>query len=355
MTTPLYARLVAQVLAAKAHEASPPSADDRDRAILAVAAALRSRRRRRAIRRSLLVVSSVAAVAAVVALVVRDRHGEAASSARVAAPPAAQVIAHPAGEGATIVSAANAPLVEGEALAPGSRIIARPGGRALLAFATGTQLTLEDGGDLTLVDGGPTSVVALGQGAVLAKVAKLKERERFLVRTDDAEVEVRGTSFRVGRIAPGECGGIATTVSVFEGVVVVRHGDGEEKVGAGQSWPASCEPLEGRAGASATPSRGRSAGGAKRPESTLAAQNDLFAAAVTAKEHGDTATAAARFADFVARYPASALAESAAAQRMKILRGSDPAQAASAARAYLARWPGGFARSDAEDIASGAR
>jgi hypothetical protein len=252
------------------------------------------------------------------------------------------------------VGARSTPLVEGEALAPGSRIVARPGGHAILAFATGTRLTVEDEGDVTLVDGGPTSVIAVARGSLRADVAKLHAHERFLVRTDDAEVEVRGTSFRVS--AGGACDGAGTRVEVYEGVVVVRHGADESRVAAGESWqPQECAPTpapaaQPRPAKSVAPPRPH---GDTRSVSALRAQNDLFAAAVAAKQSGDTSGAAERFDEFVTRWPGSALAESAAAQRMKLLHASGSRRAADAARAYLARWPEGFARAEAEGIVAG--
>ena len=50
-------------------------------------------------------------------------------------------------------------------------------------------------------------------------------------------------------------------------------------------------------------------------------------------------------------YPRSPLREAADAQRMNILAGIDRARARAAAREYLARYPRGFARADAEAIA----
>jgi hypothetical protein len=52
----------------------------------------------------------------------------------------------------------------------------------------------------------------------------------------------------------------------------------------------------------------------------------------------------------MARYPASPLAESAAVQRMNLLAASDPARVKVAARQYLARYPQGYARTEAEGL-----
>ncbi len=362
MTTPLRTRQVARLFEQRTTHVGPPTVEERDRAIAAIAVALRTRRVRRHLRVAAAIAGALTVAAAAMALVRVTRVAPSVASAPPPAsapaesrlPPdltrAVNVIAHPAGDGALVVSASNEPLVEGEALAPGSRIIARPGGRAILAFSTGTRLTVEDGGDLTLVDGGPTSVVALGRGLLRADVAKLHEHERFLVRTDDAEVEVRGTSFTVRSMSASECGGSATRVEVFEGVVVVRSGGAEARIVPGGSWttPCSAQPSP-----SAPPTlvHGRSSSGsAKTNELSLAAQNDLFATAVSAKQHGNAGAAAERFGEFLSRYPASPLAESAAAQQMKLLRAIDLGRARAAAKAYAARWPDGFARPDADEI-----
>ena len=49
----------------------------------------------------------------------------------------------------------------------------------------------------------------------------------------------------------------------------------------------------------------------------------------------------------LARFPNGALAESAAVQRMKVMREIDRGRARELARAYLARYPHGFAREQA--------
>jgi hypothetical protein len=82
--------------------------------------------------------------------------------------------------------------------------------------------------------------------------------------------------------------------------------------------------------------------------SDLAAQNDLFADGIAAKNHGDSAAAVAAFERFVARYPDSALAENAAVERMKLLGSTEAGRAA--ARDYLARYPAGVARGAANAL-----
>jgi outer membrane protein assembly factor BamD (BamD/ComL family) len=79
----------------------------------------------------------------------------------------------------------------------------------------------------------------------------------------------------------------------------------------------------------------------------------MFARAVADKRRGQNAQAIADFDRFMAKYPGSPLAESATVERMRLLRSSDHARALSAAKQYLARYPAGFARAEAEAIVAG--
>ncbi|MDB5212529.1 MAG: hypothetical protein JWO86_456, partial [Myxococcaceae bacterium] len=86
--------------------------------------------------------------------------------------------------------------------------------------------------------------------------------------------------------------------------------------------------------------------------SELAAQNALFADAMSSKARGDTRSALASLDFLLEKYPRTPLREAAEAQRMLVVSGSDRARAALLAKAYLARYPHGFARADAEKIAA---
>src|SRR5262249_2055397 len=103
-------------------------------------------------------------------------------------------------------------------------------------------LEVEPGSQLAVVEEGRAQVFALNAGSLRADVAKLGSGERFIVRTADAEVEVRGTSFLVDVVPPDPaCGaGNATRVQVFEGVGRVRAGGREAAVGPGEHWPRDC-------------------------------------------------------------------------------------------------------------------
>ncbi len=289
------------------------------------------------------------------------------------------IVGHVTGSGATIRNRTGA-LKEGDSVGPGNRVVARGTSHALLAFSTGTELSVEPSafgdGDMTILEEGRSQVFALDTGAVRAHVAKLHAGERFVVHTPDAEVEVRGTSFRVA-IAPPDSscgGGTVTRVSVDEGVVVVRHGQIESRVARGETWPPGCDadkaPIE--LAQSAAPPAARGLGGvpqgtppatgtrehrplAQVAPSSLADQNDAFAEALALKNGGQDDAAAAAFERFVARYPSSNLAESAAVERMKLLLVTDRARGVAAAAQYLRRYPNGFAQADARAAVAGNR
>lgn len=82
------------------------------------------------------------------------------------------------------------------------------------------------------VQGRPDDVVRLDDGAIVLEVAPLLPGERFRVRTDDAEVEVRGTHFQVSASH-----GKLTAVSVSSGRVEVRSaGGGHVVLEAHDEW-----------------------------------------------------------------------------------------------------------------------
>jgi hypothetical protein len=236
-------------------------------------------------------------------------------------------------------------------------------------LSTGTKLVVEERAELGILEQGASQVFALGKGALRAEVAKLREGERFIVRTPDAEVEVRGTVFRLARVAGAAAcpGGMTTILSVYEGLVVVRAGDREDRVAAGQDWKAACSgpetPIEEREISSQRAERPRATPSARAaPESAatsanrgLQAINDLFADAMDAKRRGDNQHALAVLGRLEVQYPSSHLAESATVERMKILASMDPTAARAVAERYLEHYPDGFARDVAESIVAKSR
>ncbi len=293
----------------------------------------------------------------------------------------------PASEGGVVVAggAERRPLIHGMTLEPGTRLMAPATTEVRIGTADGTVLTLEKAGELTVVEQSALQRFSLKQGAVRAQVAKLQPKERFVIATDDAEVEVHGTVFRVA-VVPSDptCGaGVRTRISVFEGVVSVRAGGVEAFVPPGERWPTGCVESESETGpkaAEAPPSTGTSpaidglrpavSAVVRRPQSVaarpltsmagaintatagsaLGTQNDLFLTAIRAKRQGRVDDAVRLLSSLVDMYPAGPLAESAMAERMRLLRSVDRGAAGRAANQYLSRFPSGFARAEAERV-----
>lgn len=357
MSAPRYARLASTMLSRAGSGAPPaPDADDRAQAIAAIAEAIATAQRRRRVRRW----SAASAAAAAIVLTGVGGYRMAARPAPAALAPTApesvtQIVAHPVSGGSSVVvSGAQAPLDDGRLLGPGSRVVTPANGSAMLSFSTGSTALLREGTDMTVAAEGAIQTLHLDVGSVELHVAKLAPDHRFIVATPDSEVEVRGTRFSVSVVAadPGCGAGTRTRVAVTEGVVTVRHGGVDDRVAIGEQWPRGC--LRAAAASIAGPQPAISSPIAVAPSagSTLADQNDLFAAAAVAKRRGDTRGAVAALDRFLAAYPASPLAESAAAERMRILRTGGRGRSLVAAKEYLARYPNGFAHSEAEAIAA---
>jgi hypothetical protein len=282
-----------------------------------------------------------------------------------------------------MASGAQVRLETGMSLGVGVTLHAPPSGDVRVGTSAGTSLTLESGGELTISETGATQRLALKAGVVVVRVSRQVAGQRFIVDTRDAEVEARGTLFRVAVVpADGGCGGGSTTrLAVLEGVARLRAAGHEQSVAAGESWPAGCdgraariEPppapahtararVVGRGAASALTEKAAPVAGVTSPpeapveaalpaarSSSLGAENDLFAEAVSAKRQGRLPEAARLFGALATAYPGSPLVESALVQRMKILSTIDPAAGSRAAAAYLAQYPGGFARAEAQAL-----
>ncbi|WP_394839670.1 FecR family protein [Pendulispora rubella] len=378
---PEYADLAARALRRELTEddAFEPGQHGAARAqrIDAVRGAIRQRARRKMVARGAGAGVAVLAAAAAVALFARGR------------PAHVEAVAEASGEAAYVErDGAREALASGKKVQAGDHVVVPQGGHAALTLTTGTHLALEAEADLSVLSQNRHQIYWLAKGALQARVSKLGEGDRFVVRTPDADVEVRGTQFRVAAAEPhATCGnGSTTRVSVLEGVVVVRHGGVETPVAAGEEWPcASAASPPQQPPLVLPPSRGEGSGrgrdpgsdpgsdpgraqgnaraSAKRPPpapapvaapetstSDLSAQNDLFARATDQKRAGNARGALATFETFLARYPKSALAESAAVERWRLLTHIDRASARTAAKDYLDRYPNGFARADARAL-----
>jgi hypothetical protein len=426
---PRLASLATERLAREREAALPPVRSPAAEAAMIDAIAMAITGSARARRRRLYFAGGALAVAASVVVAIGARvwkaDPEVVAAPSVAAPTGQMIgqmlgervvsgVARPVTGAVTVVhDGRELPLEQGGgSVARGDHIVSGADGRATIDLSTGTHVVLERGGDFAVSELGREQRFVLDAGSMQLDVAKLAPGERFLVRTADAEIEVRGTSFRVEtNLTP--CKGIRTRVVVSEGTVVVRAGAGEDRVSAGVTWPEGCEAASAaRASAPATtrsedglsaarspaealgpPSASREALrpsgalaiAAPRPASgapaqagvaagangtspptapsvgaastvavastELSEQNRLYGEATAARRRGATLEAVATYEAFLARYPASQLAESAAVERMRLLASTDPGRARVAANDYLSRWPRGFARREATEVA----
>lgn len=349
-------------------EAMPPN---RDIAVARIADALRERARARRRRRWY---GALAAAAAVVLLagggVLLAKRGAGLEAARGAD---LGRMSDPHGAVTALRDGRPEPLSQGARVVEGTELVTTAASEAHLDFDSGSRVTLGGAARVRLVEQSSKKRFSISAGALTAKVAKLGANERFVVTTPDAEIEVRGTLFRVSIVAPDpSCeAGTPTRLYVDEGVVVVRHAGVEERVAAGGRWPAcgalptasipttnapvaastTVAPVATHSHAPTTPH-----GVHPPPDSSsrLAEQNDLFDDAMRAKRAGDFAGALAKLDRLRAAYPGGPLAENAEVERMRVLAATSRPRAADAARDYLRRRPHGFARAEAEALAAAA-
>jgi ferric-dicitrate binding protein FerR (iron transport regulator) len=392
MTEPRYARLMAKVLQRIAGEVKAPTPAQDARGILEIERALMAARRRRQLTVFGAGGASVAAAAAAAAwvLFIEQKPLEPSAQANSAQANAAlgqvvNVLAHANGAGVQLrVAGHEQPLTEDAALNPGAAIISGPNSQATLNLSTGTRLMLATRTQFAVEQANAMQRFQLATGSLHAKVAKLGKSQRFVVATPDAEIEVRGTEFDLSVLDhPGQgCEGSHTLLRVSEGVVEVRAAGGVQRIAAGQRWPANCDldnlTPNNAASTAAVPTQERlRRGGVLRPapaeptqsaggpqpatdeaatgeaaarNSHLLEQNDLFASGVAARRAGNTQAALSAYGDLLARFPNSPLAENAMVERMRLLKKSDPAQAALEAQRYLSRFPNGFAHNEASAI-----
>ncbi|WP_437753862.1 FecR domain-containing protein [Sorangium sp. So ce1389] len=210
-------------------------------------------------------------------------------------------------------------------------------------------------------------VVKLMDGTLDVAVRPLAAGERFIVRTTDAEVEVRGTVFRV-EAERGHIRGVA----VSEGSVEVRYAGFSATILSGGSWRATggagAAPPSGAvllpapsaapdAGAALPPGEPSEASVARPRAAPSAASSNSpaareFAEAMRALRQGDYARSAAQLEAFSAAHPGDARADEADYLRaIALQRAGRTAEAAAAARRYLATRPQGAHRAEAKKIA----
>jgi ferric-dicitrate binding protein FerR (iron transport regulator) len=355
MNIPSHAAAAAKLLSSRL-TTTRPVPDERERGIATIERAMQARvRRRRAVAGGV-----VLAAAAALALMAQEvRH----SANRAAAPTLIAINVSPAGRGAALRAGDRAqPLTEGAALGAGQRIETPADGGASLQLSTGTAMDLSGSTSFRVDSQGPIERFSLQRGELSAHVAKLTSAQRFIVTTPDAEVEVRGTRFRVGVLDRGEAcgGGSRTRLEVSEGVVEVRGTGASILIRAGQHWPSDCET--GRATTAVEPAAPTSdarprlrevkptAATAPERASALTQQNDLFAEGVALRRQGDVGGALRVYQEVIERFPNSPLAENARVERMRVLAKNHDRRATGEARLYLARYPHGFAAQEAQQL-----
>jgi hypothetical protein len=356
VSAPEYAELAAAALKRRETEARPREFS-RDVGIGVVANAMAERRRRRWALRALSVSGALASAAAV-ALVFG------VGSFRTSVPAAC---AGPGCGGGVRVDGS----VSERRLEHGQSVVAGQGRSTVVEFGSGTKITLRDQGELVYREDTAVQRFGLVRGAAHLVVAKLSGGQRFVVDTEDAEVEVRGTVFDVAvKSGPAECRR-RTAVSVAEGAVEVRSRGKTISLRAGDTWEGDCSStampqLDGSRTSAPRPSKKPQvppavassseavASIAEPPapakdhaaESSLTEQNDLYAAATVARKQGDTSRAIGLYDRLLERFPRSPLSESAGVERIRLLKRVSPERAQEDARRHLSRYPNGYASAE---------
>jgi ferric-dicitrate binding protein FerR (iron transport regulator) len=358
MNTPRYASAVAKHL--RKHLPAASSIEgDQARGVATIERAMRARARRRLL---IGIGGTVVAAAAVAVLA-----GQIWKPNR-AAPHDAGLVAievSPAGRGAAVDRGQTEHRLEARALLESGQRIETPlNGGASLQLSTGTSMALAGRTSFRVDSQGSMQRFSLQQGELTAHVAKLTATQRFIIDTPDAEIEVRGTRFRLRVVEQAEiCGsGNRTRLEVTEGVVQARAGGTSVDVKAGESWPADCTAKPEPAAKASTSAgveapapkpaavHGNDGQAANERTSALAPQNDLFAEGVARRRQGDVNGALRAYQELLTRFPNGPLAENAMVERMRLLAGS--AEAKAEARRYLARYPRGFAAAEAQKLAA---
>jgi hypothetical protein len=285
-----------------------------------------------------------------------------------------------AGHASVRSGAGLAPLAYGQlALANDALLVTRAEESAELRLSSQTTVDVAPATELGVTRRQPTGDgfeerVRLNAGSVALKVPKLGSRGKVSVETRDALIEVHGTQFSV-RVVERPPLDPFTEVQVREGRVLVRSSQQSRFLAAGDSWsskderaseadaravpmiepePAPTPTREAEAPATRAASssrRARAAEHATASASDLAAQNRLLEAAELAQKGGMPKLALSRLEALIARYPDAELAHNARVERFRVLRlAGRREEAVAAARAYLERYPDGFAREEATQL-----
>lgn len=300
-------------------------------------------------------------------------HGHGAQPVAVVnAPPTAGEAQLVAGEVSVRRNGAATALRSGDVLVGGETVTTAAYSVAEIGIASG-RAELEASSELQIVAPTPTERrLRLGAGSVDVDLPhKLGTGKHLIVETPDVEVMVIGTAFTVA--VGQEHGAASTDVRVRRGTVwIMQNGKQRAVLHAGDEWSspvtAAAPPPQPEAPApvhTAAHARNVSRSAREVPRAvaaaprvtdsgTLAEENRLFQAGLTARNAGDSGRAADAFGSLLAHYPRTVLREQALAEQFRALdRSGRSSAAAVAARRYLASYPNGFAHSDAERITSG--
>jgi hypothetical protein len=333
---------VARLLAPAAGDAEPALSPEEEAASLAaVTAALQQRRPAARWQRPLLAVAALAAFL-VLGTLLRGRADDEELPVLVA------------GAGTRADGAASTALSAGERLREGMVLRAAPGGTVSARFPEGTTLALSRGGELALLRLDRERRLGLRAGALEAQVMKLGAGERFLVETQRAVLEVRGTRFAVDVTPPSEaCRDGAISVRVDEGQVSVDVGSHEPlrslRAGDALTLPCAAKPAVDEA-PPAPPSAPPPSRASPPPESSLTRMNAMYERALRLKRDGQLDDAARELAALRRAFPLGPLDEAAAVEELRLLERLDPARAQRAARQYLDDYPSGYARDVAQRL-----
>ncbi len=246
MTVPLLARAVAKALAEEPLDAPVLNDARRERTIVAIRAELALREKRRTRRRW----ATIALVAAAVLLsaagswsiVTSKGNTNVASSPSAGAttPRGPGIVAEEVhGEVFLTTAGGNELLAAHGAVANEQGIVTGEGDVTLALGNAGTRVRIDPRSSAALTNGPDAGVVRVRSGAVTATVAKLRPNERFLIQTDEAEVEAHGTVFTVARATTPDCGA-RTSVHVMEGRISVRDKGGTLFLGPSEDWKSVC-------------------------------------------------------------------------------------------------------------------
>ncbi len=243
--------------------------------------------------------------------------------------------------------------------------------RAMAPGEPSYELVTSAGAEWQPLERGPTLRLSARRGRFELSVRHLAPGQRFVLVLPDGELEVQGTRFVV------EVDGARTlSVSVAEGRVALRvreRGGSLLLLGAGERFaseplpasPAGSSPPppaeRGSATAAPAPPPGDAApaGDAAAPadssghESTADGSGGAeFKRAMSAFSSGNYGEAEKRFQAFAARHPADPRAEDATfLSAVASARRGDQAGARALAQRYLARYPQGLRRREAERLA----